>query len=404
MTLPLEGVRVVDCSAYLAGGFMSRELADLGADIIKVERPTGDPVRGYLQVFGVSLLLPDGGSALWEMANRNKRSIVVDLSKPKGVEVIHHLAKTADVFLTNTRMESLKKTKLDYETLSGLNPDLIYAWEGGFGLKGAEKDRPAIEPVALAKTGSMLMMGHPEGGPTYSINAMADRMVGLMSSYAIMVALFAREKQGVGGQFVDISMIGSMNDLNVFGLELTSMTGSPLPRQAREEANNPLYNWYKCKDGVYIVISLLEGNRYWPGLCRALEITEIENDPRFSDENKRQDNKHELIAILDRAFGARDYAEWDARLIAEDLLFARVNEFKDVLTDPQFVENGYVVDYDHPKLGKVKLIPPCFHLSKTPGSIRTPAPELGQHTEEVLLEYGFTWEEIAELKDQYVIN
>lgn len=404
MTLPLQGIRVIDCSAYLAGGFMGTMLADLGADIIKVERPTGDPLRGYIQVFGVSLVLPDGGTVLWEISNRNKRGIVVDLAKPKGVEVIQRLTTTADVFMTNTRIESLKKLKLDYETLSALNPQLIYAWEGGFGLKGPEKDRPAIEPVALAKSGTMMAMGHPDGGPTYNTNALADRMVGIMSSYAVLVALFARERLGVGGQMVDVSMIGSLNDLNVMGVEISSVTGKKLPRQDRAKANNPLYNWYQCKDGVYVVFALLEGNRYWPSFCRVLGITDLENDPRFSDERKRMENKVELISIIDRVMETKSYSDWEPLLVAEDLLFSRVNEFTDIPNDPQFLANDYVVDFDHPKLGKVKLVPPCFHLSKTPGSIRIPAPELGQHTEEVLLEYGFTWEEISELKDQNVIN
>jgi crotonobetainyl-CoA:carnitine CoA-transferase CaiB-like acyl-CoA transferase len=222
---------------------------------------------------------------------------------------------------------------------------------------------------------------------------------------AILAALFVRERTGKG-QMVDTSLLGSM----VAGLErlpVNSMaqSGMIMPRRTRTNMGNPLWNYYRCSDDKWVALAMLAADRYWSAFCKALGIEELENDPRFRDIEVRSknENSRELIKRLDEIFAMKTQAEWLRTLKEHKLICTQVQTLPDLLSDPQVVENGYIVDYDHPAYGKIKTVGFPWNFSETPPGLRLPAPQLGQHTEEILLELGYSWEDIGNLREQEAV-
>jgi len=346
-------------------------------------------------------------NSYFENNNRNKRGITLDLKKEKGREIIYRLVEKSDVFVANFREAAVKELKVDYATLSQINPRLIYAMGYGFGKEGPEKDKPALDFAAQARGGIWSISGEP-GEPPARIGAgMADQVGGGMLAYGIMVALFARERTGLG-QEVNSSLLGSQAWLGSVVLQHYLFTGQAVPRAisrvARKEAGNPLWSVYECQDGKWICLAMLGADPYWPDFCQVMGIEHLEKDPKFENQLVRAQNSAELIAILDERFASKTREEWMKRLNERELIWAPVNDYADVAADPQMVANDYIVDFEHPSHGQVKLVGIPVKLSKTPGQVRMPAPEFGQHTEEVLIEIGgYSWEDIGVLRDKEVI-
>jgi crotonobetainyl-CoA:carnitine CoA-transferase CaiB-like acyl-CoA transferase len=232
---------------------------------------------------------------------------------------------------------------------------------------------------------------------------MADQVAAGMLAYGIVLALFAREKTGIG-QEVSTSLLGSQAWLGSLGLQAYLFYGRSLSRVSRKEAGNPLWNVYRCKDGRWICLAMLSSDRYWPDFCKAMGIEHVAKHPKFESQIQRRQNAAELVAILDNRFASQTREEWMKRLNKPELIWAPVSEYADVATDPQMIANEYIVDFEHPTHGPIKLVGMPVRLSQTPGGIRAPAPEFGQHTEEILIEEaGYSWEEIASLREEEVI-
>ncbi len=403
MTMPLEGIRVVDWSAWQQGPVASMMLGDLGADVIKIEnREGGDPSRGIMGTGGNSFNLAEGRHAYIEAHNRNKRSITLDLKKDEGREVMYRLVKEADVFIQNFRQDVPVKLGLDYKTLSGMNPRLVYGSASPWGPDGPESDQRGYDYLGQARSGFMSAVGEPDMAPLVAASPIADQVGAVMLAYGVMAALISRNSSGKG-QEVNASLLGSMIWLQALSVNTKLLAGWEMPRQERSQTWNPVYCHYKCADGRWIALGLLQSDRYWADFCKALEIEELETDPRFQDLMYRAVNSTELVPILEARFASKSSEEWGRILKKADLLFCLVNSIADLPSDPQVTANDYITEYDHPALGKVNMVGFPIHMSETPPSVRMPAPEMGQHTEDVLLELGYTWEDIGRFRDEEVI-
>jgi len=403
MPMPLDGIRVIDWTIWQQGPVASLMLGDLGADVIKIEeRVGGDPGRGVLKAQGLDLR--DRPNFYFEANNRNKRSLTVDLKKPAGVAIVQRLAERADVFVQNFRKGVAARLGLDAATLRAQNPRLVYASASGYGPEGPESGAPSFDYLGLARSGIMYSCGEPDDEPLAIAGGIADQMGAIMLAYGIVVALLARERTG-RGQAVDASHLGSMAWLQGLGLSARLMLGRALPRQARRFATNPLWNHYRCGDGLWLALSMLQPDRYWERFCAVLEIPEAAADARFKSMLDRMMNAGECIALLDQVFARRPRAEWLRRLAeGGDFIYSIINAVDDLPDDPQMQANGYVTAFEHPAFGPTQVVGLPVRLSDTPGSIRLPAPEFGQHTEAILTEVlGYSWEEIGRLREADVI-
>ena len=403
MPMPLDGIRVIDWTIWQQGPVASLMLGDLGADVIKIEeRVGGDPGRGVLKAQGLDLR--DRPNFYFEANNRNKRSLTVDLKKPAGVAIVQRLAERADVFVQNFRKGVAARLGLDAATLRAQNPRLVYASASGYGPEGPESGAPSFDYLGLARSGIMYSCGEPDDEPLAIAGGIADQMGAIMLAYGIVTALLARERTG-RGQEVDASHLGSMAWLQGLGLSARLMLGRALPRQARRFATNPLWNHYRCGDGLWLALSMLQPDRYWERFCAVLEIPEAAADARFKSMLDRMMNAGECIALLDQVFARRPRAEWLRRLAeGGDFIYSIINAVDDLPDDPQMKANGYVTAFEHPAFGPTQVVGLPVRLSDTPGSIRLPAPEFGQHTEAILTEVlGYSWEEIGRLREAEVI-
>ena len=404
MPMPLEGIRVVDWTIWQQGPVSTAMLADLGADVIKIEeRELGDPGRGILSMMGVSL--EDRPNFYFEANNRNKRSITVDLSKPEGQALVQDLVAHSDIFVQNFRKGVAGRLGLDSATLRARNPKLIYASATGYGPEGPDSGEPSFDYLGLARSGIMLAAGEPGMPPLGIAGGVADQMGAAMLAYGVMTALVARERHGVG-QDVDASHLGSMAFLQGLSLSMKLMLGAAMPRMYRSRAGNCLWNHYRCADDKWLALAMLQADRYWSDFTKTLGRPELATDERFKDLQSRQVNAAPVIEILDEAFATKTRDEWIAILRAApgDFIFTIVNDVNDLPDDPQMQANDYVTEFDHPTYGPTKMLGMPVRLSETPGSVRLAAPELGQHTEEILLDVlGYDWERIAELRKLDVI-
>jgi crotonobetainyl-CoA:carnitine CoA-transferase CaiB-like acyl-CoA transferase len=401
--MPLEGIRIVDWTIWQQGPVATTMLADLGADVIKIEeRVGGDPGRGIVAMSGVDL--GERPNFYFEANNRNKKSLTLDLKQPDAIEIVHKLIAGSDVFVQNFRKGVAGRLGLDYESLRAHNEKLIYASATGYGPEGPDSAEPSFDQLGLARSGIMLAAGEPDMPPLAIAGGVADQMGAIMLAYGVLAALMARERLGVG-QEVDASHLGSMMALQGLAVSSKLMMGFALPRTWRSQAGNPLWNHYRCQDDQWLSLGMLQPDRYWADFCNAIGRPELATDERFADLRSRAKNGAAAVAALDEAFGSKPRDEW-LKILKDapgDFIVTLVNSVNDLPDDPQVQANDYVVDFDHPQHGTIQMIGMPVRLSETPGGVRTPAPEFGQHTEEVLLDLGYDWEQIADLRKREVI-
>lgn len=405
MTASLDGIRVIDWTIFQQGPVASSMLGDLGAEVIKIEqRITGDPGRGFTSIMGLPATAIGQRNFYYETNNRSKKSITLDIKKEQGREVLYRLVRKSDVFIHNFRQGVPEEVGLGYDQLSQVNPLLIYGCASGYGPEGPECQRPSFDPVGLARTGFLDICGIPDMPPQYPPGGMADQMGGIMLAYGVLAALVTRERQGIG-QKVDVSHIGSMMWLQSLSIHQFLINGKEPPRHKRDRAANPLNNYYRCGDGKWIFPAIMQPDRHWEEFCQCMGLEYLVKDLRFIDSQCRRKNREELITLLDNLFAQQPAAEWATRLRrGRNLVFEIVNSISDIVNDPQVKANEYIVEMDHPTWGPTKMVNTPIRLSKSHGKITRPAPEFGQHTEEVLQEIGeYSWQEIIALKEAEVI-
>ncbi len=403
MPMPLEGIRVLDWTIWQQGPVAGAMLGDLGADVIKLEeRSGGDPGRGVVRMSGL-----DGAKRpnfYFEANNRNKRSLALDLKRPEAREIVYALVRRSDVFVQNFRKGVAARLGIDAATLRAHNPKLIYASATGYGPEGPDSGEPSFDHLGLARSGIMNAAGEPDMPPLAIAGGVADQMGAIMLAYGVLAALVARERYGMG-QDVDASHLGSMMMLQGLSVSMRLMMGFAIPRTFRARAGNPLWNHYRCGDGRWIALAMMQPDRYWKDFCCAIGRPALLDDERLATMAGRGQHAAEVVATFDEVFASRPRDEW-MRILREapgDFIFTRVNSVDELPDDPQVRANDYVVDFEHPSYGTVQMLGMPLRLSETPGAVRLPAPEHGQHTEEILLELGYDWDRIAKLRADGVI-
>jgi len=404
MSMPLEGIRVIEWGQMQQTPFATQLLGDYGAEVIKLEdRITGDAARGLMKIIGVATATGTR-NYYFECNNRNKKSITIDITKEKGRQIVYDLVAKSDVFMQNFRVGAAERAKLDYATLSGYNPRLIYVNTTGIGPKGPEAQSPILDPIGQARSGFMASAGEPHMPPVQAHFGLADQIGAVMGFASVLMALLARERLGVG-QEVNTSLLAGMMTLLNLSVSSRLFVGKPIPRMTRSAAGNPLFNFYRCADDKWIQLAMLQSDRHWAAFCQVMGIGQLAEDPRFKDHNIRGQNSKALITILDELFATKTRQEWLGILAQnKDFIFGPVNDVNDLVNDPQVLANDYIIDYDHPVFGKTKMNGFPFELTRTPASVRREPPEFGQHTEEVLTEtLGYSWDDVVKLKEEAVI-
>ena len=393
---PLAGVRVLDLSRVLAGPFASQMLADMGAEIIKVEPPsTGDDTRLFPP-------MRDGVSHYFISVNRSKKSIVVDLKTPEGVGLIKELAAACDVLIENYRPGVMDRLGLGYEILSQINPRLIYCAISGFGLTGPLRDRPSFDIVVQALSGALSVNGAKDGPPTKLGIPLGDLVGGIYGPISILSALHERHATG-RGRLIDVSLLDGMIGMLGYLAQLSFFTGEDPRPQGSEHPNLTPYGIFPAKDGGMVIACLT--NSFWQRLCDALEMRDIYDDPRFATIELRRDNRPALTELMSQRTSRLSMAELEVILEAHQVPHAPVLGIGDALEQPQAQFREMVVHAEHAQLGQIPLI---GRSVKFPGARQAPVeapPALGQHTDQILAELlGRTPAQIAELRRGGVVS
>lgn len=398
--MPLEGIRILEYATFHAGPGAGGILGDLGAEVVKVEAPTGDPMRSWAEMGGIEFSTPDGQGLLFQFSNRNKKSICLDIKKDEGREIFHRLIKGSDIFIVNLRKSTKARLGLDYQTLSKINPRIIHVNISGFGPEGFLDDHGAFDPMGQARSGMMFITGGQE--PKILHLAILDQAVSIMASQAIMTALFYRERRSVG-QEVHVSLYSTALWVQYANLMMAGCIAVE-PIQEGRAHFSPLRNTFCCGDGQWIMGTHHPEERFWGPLFKATGQDDLMKDPRFSDEEGRRKNRQALVALFDKVFKTKPRGEWLRILREHGLMFGPVQHISDVLRDPQALENDYVVDFYHPTLGPVQIPGYPAHFSSFRPETRSAAPELGEHSRSIMLEMGYEDEDIQRLMSEDVIR
>lgn len=386
-SLPLAGIRVVDYSHFLAGPFVSRCLAALGAEVIKVERPTeGDAGRTHAYLI-------NGQSGYYLQQNMGKEGLCVNIKDPRGLELVKKLVDSADVFVENYRPGALKKLGLGYQELSKTNPGLVYCSVSAYGHTGPDAPRPGFGLIAEAKSGIMAMVGSPGEAPPLLRIALGDMYTGANAVGAICAALLGRVKSG-RGQHIDLALYDCLVSMHEYAIQCYTLSGGKdIPKQAGHDLpNSTLYGVFTAKDGYVVIAAQVDDA--WKRLARLIGGEALAADTRFHSQSGRNAHRTEILGIV-RAW-VQELAVSDCLSLLDgiDVPCAKVQNIDEVLADPQIQARGMIVDQEHPVLGKIRLGNLPFHFSECDTTVRTPAPLLGQHNRQVAAKLGYSPEEI----------
>lgn len=394
---PLSGLTVLDCSQVLVGPFCTMQLGDLGAEVIKIERPgVGDQTREWHPPrFG-----EDGPSAYYASVNRNKRSVTLNLATEQGREILRTLAADADVFVENFRTGTMDDWNLGYEDLAGINPELIYCSLSGYGEWGPHADRPAYDLIVQAEGGMMSITGDPDGGPVRVGVAIADIGAGMYATQAILAALLARELGDRGGQKIDVSLLDSQAAWMSYMASYYFATGDPPGRMGSAHPTIVPYQAFETRDGHVVVAA--PSRKIWENFCAALDRPDLADDDRFATNADRVNNRETLVSILAAELGRYTTDEAVSLLGDHDVPARAVHDMADVFDHPQIEARGIHRRVEHPDAPIEMAASPMF-FSGTPTSIRRHPPKLGEHTAEILGEAGYTAGEIETLRADDVI-
>jgi crotonobetainyl-CoA:carnitine CoA-transferase CaiB-like acyl-CoA transferase len=387
---------VLELAHLVAGPVCAMLLADLGADVIKVEAPdSGDALRsGYRGI-------DEEDSPAFLVLNRNKRSLAVDLARPEGLQAFRRVAATADVVIEAYRGGVAERLGIDYPQLAPVNPRLIYCSLSAFGPDGPWRDKPGVDMLVQAMSGLMSVTGEPQGGPVLIGAPVIDTIGGLLAGQGILTALLHRERTGEG-QRVDVSLLDGALVAQAARLPLFWASGESLGRHGSAHARLAPFQAFPARDGwIYVAVWV---DRMWKPFCHAIERPELADDARFATREGRRQHRGILIAQVEPRFRERTVAEWLARLEAADVLCAPVNAYPDLDADPQIRATGMFREQDHPRAGRIRTLGTPIRLEKTPGALRRSAPGLGEHSEAVLREAGLDDAEVDRLRQAGLIR
>ncbi len=389
---PLDGIRVLDFTVFQQGAQASLIFADMGADVIKIEPPLIGDLGRVIGSVGAERFSP-----YFLAHNRGKRSMALNLKTEGAVRICLQLAEKTDVAIHNFRPGVMERLGLGYDEMRAVNPRIIYGHGSGWGAKGPRASHPAFDLAAQAQGGIIGVTGERDGFPLPAGAAIADYVGAVNLALAVNSALFARERTGKG-QKIDTSLLGGQVAMQAWEIQYY-VTHRELGRAGRGHHYLPtIWRVFKTVDR-YIVVGGLPENR-WPAFCAALDMPELEHDERFESYFVRLSNLETLYEILDEAFLKKTADKWMELLKAADCICGPVATYDELLDDPQVRANEYIVDIDHPTQGRLPVVGAPWRFSETPAEIAATAPELGQHTEDILQELDYTWEQIAELREQ----
>ncbi|MCD5322849.1 MULTISPECIES: CaiB/BaiF CoA transferase family protein [Pontibacillus] len=395
MSTSLDGIRVVDLTRVLAGPYCSMILGDLGAEVIKVEAPGGsDDTRKWGPPF------QEGVSAYYLCANRNKKSITVDLKSPKGSEIIKKLVETSDVVMHNFKTGTMKRLGLDYDALKEINPRIVYCSITGFGETGPFKHLPGYDFIIQAMSGLMSITGDTDSGPQKLGIAITDVLTGLYACIGIQSALLERVTSGEG-QMVDLSLYDSaVSSLINIGSNYL-MSGQVPERLGNHHANIVPYQTFCSSDGEMVIA--VGNDRQFKSLCKLMDMPELAWDPRFATNPDRVAHRKELVPLLQKRFSTHSTAYWKDLCHKEDVPFGPIQTVDELIQDPQLQAREMFVSAHHPKAGLIKMIGSPLKLSRTPTSLTRHPPEPGEHTAEVLSALGYTQDDLERMKNNQSI-
>jgi formyl-CoA transferase/CoA:oxalate CoA-transferase len=395
MVRPLEGITVLDLSRALAGPYCTMMLADMGAEIIKVEMPgRGDDSRSWGPPF------VEGESAYFMSVNRNKKSITLNLKSEKSGEIIEKLIIKAGVIVENFRPGTMDKLGLSYENVGKLNPKIIYASISGFGQDGPYRLLPGFDQVLQGMGGLMSITGEPGGPPIKVGIAVADIGGGMFAAYGIMIALFNLQRTGKG-QLIDISLFDSQIAWLTYRAG-SFFTSNKIPQPLGSGHPNIVpYQAFKAKDTY---VNIAAGNdQLWHKFCRVVKLEDLIENPKFVTNANRVENRHELVNIISEVIKTKNAQEWLDILTKAGVPCGPIYTLDEIFTDPQVLHREMVKELDHLKAGKIKVTGIPVKLSDTPGEILTPPPILGQNTKEILLELGYSYKDIEKFYQEKII-
>jgi crotonobetainyl-CoA:carnitine CoA-transferase CaiB-like acyl-CoA transferase len=400
----LKGIKVIEMGHFVAVPAAAAMMADWGADVIKIEPLTGDAQRSQYVLKDDYTLDLEGINFRFEVHNRNKKGIAIDLSRASGREIVTRLIGTADVFISNYELHTLRKFGLDYQTLSRSNGRLIYGTLTGYGTQGPDKDERGFDVTAgWARPGIQHLLGDRDCAPPQALSALMDRVAGTTIVAGILAALLEREHSGKG-QALELSLYHTGVWALAGDIQM-ALTGNKPLKNDRAARINPLVNTYRTKDNRWIQLAMFQPHLHWHDFCLALDKPELEQDPRFPTDNLVMlvRNREQLVRELDEVFATRILSEWEKRLKAGNCIFSRIWTPEEVVKDPQARDNGFFLKVEYSGVGEVELVNTPVNFVEDRVTIKSKSPEIGEHTEEILLQIGYSWEEISGLKEQGAI-